>query len=77
MCGTPLLVMEARTCRSASGRLSRAGFVDAYRLHHPEPGRYTWWDYRVSIIVWNSPLQVSSEIHPSSGYEARPVPQAR
>ena len=22
------------------------GLVDAYRLHHPEPGRYTWWDYR-------------------------------
>ncbi|CAI4031382.1 hypothetical protein DNFV4_01807 [Nitrospira tepida] len=25
---------------------SSAGFVDAYRLHHPEPGRYTRWDYR-------------------------------
>jgi exodeoxyribonuclease-3 len=22
------------------------GLVDAYRLHHPEPGRFTWWDYR-------------------------------
>jgi exodeoxyribonuclease III len=32
--------------RKAFGRLSSAGFVDAYRLHHQEPGRYTWWDYR-------------------------------
>lgn len=22
------------------------GLVDAYRLHHPEPGRFSWWDYR-------------------------------
>lgn len=22
------------------------GLVDAYRKHHPEPGRFTWWDYR-------------------------------
>ncbi|HET7677476.1 MAG TPA: exodeoxyribonuclease III [Candidatus Limnocylindrales bacterium] len=27
-------------------RLLEWGLVDAYRLHHPEPGRYTWWDYR-------------------------------
>ena len=22
------------------------GLVDVFRLHHPEPGRFTWWDYR-------------------------------
>jgi exodeoxyribonuclease-3 len=22
------------------------GLMDVYRLHHPEPGRFTWWDYR-------------------------------
>ncbi|MBX3235349.1 MAG: exodeoxyribonuclease III [Nitrospiraceae bacterium] len=32
--------------RQALWRLSNEGFLDAYRLHHPEPGRYTWWDYR-------------------------------
>ena len=39
---------------TASGRLSsafRAGVVDAYRLHHPEPGRYTWWDYRAGNFM--------------------------
>ncbi len=23
-----------------------AGFVDTFRLFHPEPGRYSWWSYR-------------------------------
>jgi exodeoxyribonuclease III len=27
-------------------RLLSWGLVDLYRLHHPEPGRYSWWDYR-------------------------------
>ena len=27
-------------------RLRAWGLVDAYRLHHPEGGRFTWWDYR-------------------------------
>jgi len=22
------------------------GLIDGYRKHHPEPGRFTWWDYR-------------------------------
>ncbi len=32
--------------RAALFELVRWGLVDLYRLHHPEPGRYTWWDYR-------------------------------
>jgi exodeoxyribonuclease-3 len=32
--------------REAFFELVRWGLVDVYRLHHPEPGRYTWWDYR-------------------------------
>ncbi len=32
--------------REAFLRLCRWGLVDAYRLHHAETGRYTWWDYR-------------------------------
>ena len=32
--------------REAFQQLLEWGLVDAYRLHHPEPGRYTWWDYR-------------------------------
>jgi exodeoxyribonuclease III len=32
--------------RAAFQALLEWGFVDAYRRFHPEPGRFTWWDYR-------------------------------
>jgi exodeoxyribonuclease III len=32
--------------RAAFDALRRFGLADAYRLKHPEPGRYSWWDYR-------------------------------
>jgi exodeoxyribonuclease III len=32
--------------RQAFGKLVALGLTDAYRLQHPELGRYTWWDYR-------------------------------
>ena len=32
--------------REAMAALREWGLVDAYRLHHPEPGRFSWWDYR-------------------------------
>ena len=44
--------------RQAYGRLSSARFVDAYRLHHPEPGRYTWWDYRAGSFHKNFGMRI-------------------
>ncbi len=32
--------------RAAFASLLDWGLVDAYRLHHPEGGRFSWWDYR-------------------------------
>jgi exodeoxyribonuclease-3 len=32
--------------RSAFAGLIGWGLIDAYRLHHPEGGRFSWWDYR-------------------------------
>lgn len=32
--------------RDAFQRLIAWGLADAYRRFHPEPGRFTWWDYR-------------------------------
>jgi exodeoxyribonuclease-3 len=32
--------------RTAVAALRDWGLVDAYRLHHPEPGKFSWWDYR-------------------------------
>ena len=44
--------------RDAFGRLGRWGLVDAYRLHHPEPGRYTWWDYRAGAFHRNLGMRI-------------------
>ncbi|HVR69269.1 MAG TPA: exodeoxyribonuclease III [Vicinamibacteria bacterium] len=44
--------------RQAFGALVRWGLVDAYRLHHPEPGRYTWWDYRAGNFHKNFGMRI-------------------
>jgi exodeoxyribonuclease-3 len=44
--------------RQVLAQLSRAGFVDAYRLQHPEPGRYTWWDYRAGNFYKNIGMRI-------------------
>jgi exodeoxyribonuclease-3 len=61
-------VWDARAChggthvspaeRAARGRLCRWGLVDTYRLHHPEPGRYTWWDYRAGNFHKNFGMRI-------------------
>ncbi|MDI6890282.1 MAG: exodeoxyribonuclease III [Thermodesulfovibrionales bacterium] len=32
-------------------RIKDWGFVDVFRLHHPEPEQYTFWDYRIKNAV--------------------------
>jgi exodeoxyribonuclease-3 len=44
--------------REAFSRLCRWGLVDAYRLRHPEPGRYTWWDYRAGNFHMNVGMRI-------------------
>jgi exodeoxyribonuclease-3 len=44
--------------REAFARLCRWGLVDAYRLHHPEAGRYTWWDYRAGHFHKNYGMRI-------------------
>jgi exodeoxyribonuclease-3 len=34
------------------------GLVDLFRLHHPEPGFYSWWDYRASAFRRNHGLRI-------------------
>jgi exodeoxyribonuclease III len=61
-------VWDARAChggthvstreREAFARLCGWGLVDAYRLHHPEPGRYTWWDYRAGNFHKNFGMRI-------------------
>jgi exodeoxyribonuclease III len=44
--------------RDAFTALCRCGFVDAYRIHHTEPGRYTWWDYRAGDFHRNIGMRI-------------------
>jgi len=44
--------------RAAYGRLLDWGLVDAYRLLRPEPGRYTWWDYRAGNFHKNFGMRI-------------------
>ncbi len=44
--------------REAVARLCRWGLIDVYRQHHPEPGRYTWWDYRAGSFHKNMGMRI-------------------
>jgi exodeoxyribonuclease-3 len=44
--------------RAALARLLALGLVDGYRRHHPEPGRYTWWDYRAGAFHKNFGMRI-------------------
>jgi exodeoxyribonuclease-3 len=44
--------------REAFGKLRLWGLVDVYRKHHPEPDRYTWWDYRAGNFHKNIGMRI-------------------
>jgi exodeoxyribonuclease-3 len=44
--------------REAFSRLRQWGLVDAYRLHHPEPDRFSWWDYRAGAFHKNFGMRI-------------------
>jgi exodeoxyribonuclease-3 len=44
--------------RRAVARLRDWGLEDAYRRHHPEPERYSWWDYRAGMFHKNYGMRI-------------------
>jgi len=44
--------------RTAFTRLCQWGLIDAYRRHHRQPGRYTWWDYRAGNFHKNFGMRI-------------------
>jgi exodeoxyribonuclease III len=44
--------------RTAFARLCTWGLLDAYRQHHAEPARYTWWDYRAGNFHKNFGMRI-------------------
>ena len=46
--------------RAAFSDLCRTGLVDTLRLHHKEPGMFTWWDYRMLAFQKNRGLRIDA-----------------
>ena len=44
--------------REALARLRAWGLVDAYRLHQPASGRFSWWDYRAGMFHRNEGMRI-------------------
>jgi exodeoxyribonuclease III len=44
--------------RAALGEVVAWGLTDAFRLHHPQPGLYTWWDYRMLAFPRDNGLRI-------------------
>ncbi len=44
--------------RQAFARFRAWGMIDAYRMHHPEADRYTWWDYRAGDFHKNVGMRI-------------------
>lgn len=53
--GSVLFHPEARAAFDA---IRSWGLVDTFRLHHPEAGRYSWWDYRMLAFPKNQGLRI-------------------
>ncbi|MGO9829636.1 MAG: exodeoxyribonuclease III [Myxococcaceae bacterium] len=46
--------------RAALKELLAFGLTDTFRLHHPEAGRYSWWDYRMLGFPKNHGLRIDA-----------------
>ena len=44
--------------RAALKRATEFGIEDSFRKLHPEPGRYSWWDYRMLGFQKNRGLRL-------------------
>ena len=46
--------------RTAFQQLCGTELIDTLRLHHPEPGLFTWWDYRMLAFPKNRGLRIDA-----------------
>jgi exodeoxyribonuclease-3 len=58
----PQLWQERIMCsaaeRSALTEIKQWGFIDCFRQHHEEEGKYSWWDYRAGAFRRNHGLRI-------------------
>ncbi len=53
-------IMCSEAERAAFTSLCAIGLVDTLRLHRPEPGIFTWWDYRMLAFPKNRGLRIDA-----------------
>ncbi len=53
-------IMCSEEERAAFRSLCGAGLADTLRLHHPEAGIFTWWDYRMLAFPKNRGLRIDA-----------------
>jgi exodeoxyribonuclease-3 len=51
-------VLSHPDVRGALGEVRDFGLVDSFRLHHEEPGFFSWWDYRMLGFPKNRGLRI-------------------
>jgi exodeoxyribonuclease-3 len=51
-------IMCSEQERAAFAALGELGLRDTLRIHHPEPGLFTWWDYRMLAFPKNRGLRI-------------------
>jgi exodeoxyribonuclease III len=56
--------------RAALKEVVAFGLEDTFRRHHPEPGRYSWWDYRMLGFPKNHGLRIDA-IYANTALAAR------
>ena len=44
--------------KEALQEIKQWGFADVFRMHHPEPKLYSWWDYRAGSFRRNMGLRI-------------------
>ena len=52
--------------REALARIMNLGFRDAFRALHPDPGHFSWWDYRQGMFRRNMGLRIDLILMASS-----------
>jgi exodeoxyribonuclease-3 len=53
-------IMCSEDERAAFLALAGIGLADTLRLHHPEPGIFSWWDYRMLAFPKNRGLRIDA-----------------
>lgn len=53
-------IMCSEEERAAFRTLQEIGLADTLRLHHPEPGIFSWWDYRMLAFPKNRGLRIDA-----------------